>query len=216
MVKGYVAESEFELTEEDQEFILNLAGGYPFFVQMVGHYLFDEKLKGTPQENVFSQVKISFEEQVDPHYEYMWSHCSDSEKITLLSIIALSHEKPTKKTQPNLDNLTRIHSRAQMDAQALAKRGLVYEGEDNIFNLLSSSLERWIIREIAALPGSEESEKSVEDWINSGGRENLEPVKGTLPKIKKKYWPMVSTLARELSFELASAATFEILLNIIR
>jgi hypothetical protein len=34
-----------------------------------------------------------------------------------------------------------------------------------------------------------------------------------LPMFKKKYWPIISTVLREISFELAGAATFQVLVN---
>jgi len=36
-----------------------------------------------------------------------------------------------------------------------------------------------------------------------------------LPRFKKQYWPIVSTVMREMSYELAGAATFEFLLKML-
>ena len=66
-------------------------------------------------------------------------------------------------------------------------------------------------REISAVPGQEESQASVQEWLAAGGREEMEPVSGILPKFKKKYWPVVSGLALDLSLELIGAVTWEIL-----
>jgi len=52
---------------------------------------------------------------------------------------------------------------------------------------------------------------SVETWLESGGRDELDPVSGVLPKFKKKYWPVVSSMAMDLSVEFIGAVTWEIL-----
>ncbi len=49
------------------------------------------------------------------------------------------------------------------------------------------------VLEISASSGSEEPQASVESWLKSGGKEVVDPVKGALPKFKKKYWPMAIT-----------------------
>ena len=77
--------------------------------------------------------------------------------------------------------------------------------------MLSPSLEKWIAKEISAEPDEEESADTVQAWLKSGGRENLEPIGGILPKFKKKYWPVVSGIALDLSLELIGAVTWEML-----
>ena len=71
------------------------------------------------------------------------------------------------------------------------------------------------MREVSAVPGEEESDASVQTWLAAGGREDMKPVGGVLPKFKKKYWPVVSTVMQELSFELMGAATFELILKML-
>ena len=111
-----------------------------------------------------------------------------------------------------MENLARIHSRVHLDVPELVKRGLLLENRfAGTYGLLSPSLERWIAREISAPPGEEESEASVQAWLAGGGRDEMEPVSGILPKFKKKYWPVVSGVAKDLSIELFGAITWEIL-----
>jgi hypothetical protein len=82
---------------------------------------------------------------------------------------------------------------------------------ESTFSLLSPSLERWIAREISAAPGEEESQANVQEWLKSGGKDELEPVSGILPKFKKKYWPIVGGMAADLSMELIGAVTWQVL-----
>lgn len=103
-----------------------------------------------------------------------------------------------------------------MDIPELSKRGLLLEDpETSAYRLFSISLEQWIAREISATLGEEESPESVQTRLAGGGHEEMKPVSGVLPKFKKKYWAVVSTVMQELSFELVGAATFELLLKTI-
>ena len=119
-------------------------------------------------------------------------------------------QKPSKKTVPTIENLTRMRARAPQDLVALGKRGMVVE-RDGIYSLFSPSLERWIRQEIVAAPGEEETQMSAEEWLKSGKRDDLKEVKGVLPKFKKKYWPILGDIAKELSFEFAAAGAFELI-----
>ena len=215
MVEAYLRETGLDFPADGQESIYRLAGGYPFFVQIAGYYLVEAQAKGLSREEITRRMAAQFEQQADPHFTHLWSHCSESEKITLLVAISLNNQKPGKKTQPNLENLAKVHPRARLDVPGLLKRGLLYEDptQPRCYKLLSESLVNWINREIAAGEESEESPASVENWLKSGGKEVVEPVKGALPRFKKKYWPIISTVLQEMSFELAGAATFEFLVK---
>jgi len=216
MLDGYLSETEISLSTEEKEAIMRLGGGYPFFVQIAGHYMVEAKQKGLEADSAVKDMAVHFDAQADSHFTYMWSHSSESEKINLLAIIALNKQKPSKKTIPTVENLAKIHPRAHLDIPELTKRGLLLEDEEtSTYRLFSVSLVRWIVREILAVPGEEETEASVQSWLASGGREEMEPVSGMLPKFKKKYWPVVSTVMQELSFELAGAATFELIMKMI-
>lgn len=216
MLDGYLAETEITLSPKEKEIIVRLGGGYPFFVQIAGNYMVEARQKGLDIEAAVKDMVLQFETQAESHFTYMWSHSSESEKINLLAVIALNQQKPSKKTIPTIENIAKIHSRAHLDIPELTKRGLLLEDmETSAYRLFSVSLEHWIVREITAAPGEEESEVSVQTWLASGGRDKMELVSGVLPKFKKKYWPVVSTVIQELSFELAGAATFELIMKMI-
>jgi hypothetical protein len=212
LLDGYLAETDLALSEREKKLVIGLGGGYPFFTQMAGHYLVEAKQKGLADDALLRDVVTNFDVQSDSHFTYMWSHSSESEKITLLAVISLNRQKPSKKTTPNIENLANIHSRAHLDVPELVKRGLLLENcLEATCSLLSPSLERWIAREIYAVPGEEESQASVQEWLKSGGREELETTSNFLRKFKKKYWPIVGGLAVDLSMELVGAVTWQVL-----
>lgn len=210
MLDGYLAGTGLLFSEQEKELVIGLGGGYPFFTQMAGSYFVEAKAKGLEGDEILQNVAGDFDTQSDSHFTYMWSHSSESEKITQLAVISLEKQGP--KTVPSMENLAKIHTRVHLDIPELVKRGMVLENhENNTYHLLSPSLARWIIREISAPPGEEESDASVQEWLADGGREGMEPAKGALPKFKKKYWPVVSGVAKEISLELLGAVTWEIL-----
>lgn len=212
LLTKYLADSEIQFTQQETELVWSLGGGYPFFTQIAAHYLFADKSRGLTNADLNQEVLTQFDHQVDSHYQYMWSRTSDSEKITLLSVMALNQGIPESKKPPSLENLASIHSRAHLDVPELIKRGLIIKSDqDETYQVLSPSLERWIAREIFALPGEEESEISVKEWVDTGGRTDLEPVSGVLPKFKKKYWPIVVDITKELSLGMIGNLAFELM-----
>ena len=157
MIDGYLYETGLEISSQEKEFIIQLGGGYPFFVQMAGSYFVEAKLKGLTAEAILQRATSNFDEQVDPHFTYLWSHSSESEKITLLAVISLNRQKPSKKTLSNIENLAKIHSRAHLDVPELTKRGLLLvEAKKGTYRLLSPSLERWIARGAMSLADAQE------------------------------------------------------------
>ena len=213
LIQGYTAAARPEFTDADAAFIASLSGRHPFFVQMAGYYLFDAKQQGMHRAAIIELVINNFDAQADPHFQYIWAHCTESERITLLATILLSRQKPTEENLPNLANLAKHHSRAYLDVPSLLERGVLLEAPElGTYHLFSPSLERWISREISAIPGEEETQASVETWINSEGKENekLQPISLILPKVKKQYWPLICTILQELSFEIVGAAAFEL------
>ena len=209
LLEGYTKDNEFALTPQEKDFIWELGGGYPIFVQMAGHYLLEGRAQGLSSDALAKFTISTFDQQADAHYTYLWSHCSESEKITLLILLTLSMQKPSKKTMPSLENLTRLRARAPQDLIALGKRGMVTE-TDGVYKLFSPTLERWIRQEIVAAPGEEETQTTAEEWLSSGKREDLKVGKGVLPKFKKKYWHMIGDIAKDISIEFAAAGAFEL------
>ncbi|MBW6471886.1 MAG: hypothetical protein K0B14_02075 [Anaerolineaceae bacterium] len=212
LLGGYLSDTGITFNEQENEIIWKLGRGYPFFTQMAANYMFEGKTAGLEGKPLLQVVIRNFDAQSDPHYQYMWTHTSESQKITLLTVMALNRQKPSSKMQPILENIAVHYSRAHLDVPELVKHGLLIENrQSGTYNILSPSLERWIAQEILVAPGEEESQATVNEWLKSGGKENLEPVIGFMPKFKKKYWPVIANFSKEISMELIGGIAFEIL-----
>jgi len=198
------------LTSAERDFAWNLGGGYPQFLQTAGYYLLEGRIQGLNDNELERYVAGNFDQQSDSHYTYMWSHCSESEKITLLTILTLAQQTPSKKTVLNLENLSLIRARIPQDLSALSKRGLIYENEGS-FHIFSPSFEKWIRNEILTAPGEEKSQSNLEQWLKSHAPENLKDAQELFPHIKKKYWATMSELLKIFSMEFAAVGVFEII-----
>ena len=214
LIEGYLRRTDLAFTPEEKEFVVSLGGGHPFFLQMGGFYLFDEKIQGYSSKALFEHVIQDFDQQADSHFHYLWNNCSESEKITLLTIITYNAQKPSQKTIPNLANLVKTYAQTKLDIPELIMRGLILEKE-GVYTLFSTSLDKWIVHEVMASPGKEETQASVEEWLETSGPENLKAMKGTLPKFKKKYWPIVATILKDISLDFIKVGLHEVLVNVV-
>jgi len=208
MINSYLEKENIHILPEEKQIISELGGGYPLFVQMAGHYLVEGKIQALELDNLRKVVTANFDQQADAHYNYLWSHCTESEKITLLVVLTLGSQKTSKKTTPDLENISRLHARASQDLAGLGKRGLVEE-KNGLYSLFSLSFDRWIRQEILAAPGEEESKTSAEDWLKGVGQKNPKETKEVLPRFKKKYWPIIGSFMREFSIKFAVQVAIE-------
>jgi len=209
LMEVYVGGTEIDFTPQEREVLVGLGGCHPFFLQIAGYYMVDAKLQKRTDKELLSLLTSSFDEQADPHFSYLWSHCSESEKVTLLVLIGLHLEKPKKKTIPTAENLSRLYPRADLDLVTLSKRGILAEQEKEI-SIFSSRFEVWIRREISALP-DEQAEVTVEGWLKDGGVKGLEEARALIPRFKRKYWPIMANIAKEVSFELAAGLVMNLM-----
>ena len=200
MLDLYLEESHSVLSLDEKDFIWNISGGYPFFVQMAGNYFIEGKLQGKMGKPLKDFIDLQFDEQAEPHFSYLWSHCTASEQITLLVILTLNKQQSSEKETLSLEYLTAKYARAEQDLFALGKRGLVIE-DDMMFSIFSKSFSRWIKHELHAMPGDEESQTSVDEWVRAGGLKISMETAGVFLHFKKRYWPIISEFIEELTLK---------------
>jgi hypothetical protein len=208
MLERYTKDSDIAFTPQEKDLIWETGGGYPLFAQMAGHYLMEGRLQGLTTEALTKLTTSSFEQQAEAHYTYLWSHCTENEKITLLIVLTLTQGIQTKKTIVNMENLSKLRARAPQDVALLAKRGLVSE-VDGTFQIFSPSFERWVQREIIAAPGEGESQKTADEWLVAGGQKEVKEVRAVLPQFKKKYWPLMEVFFKEIALKTVTDVTVE-------
>ncbi|MEE4193886.1 MAG: TIR domain-containing protein [Anaerolineae bacterium] len=200
LLECYLEGTGFTFSDDEIKLIRTLSGGFPCFTQMAAYYVFDAKSHELADTELVQYVTKAFDDQVDAHYDFMWQNCSESEKITLLAVITLSHQKETPEQKPMLKSLNEIHPRAHLDIPELSKRGLLIKDESQeTYHILSPSLEHWIEREIHAPFGEEETESTVKDWLSTSGHAEITEISKLLPMVKRKYWPVLTGFSSHLS-----------------
>ncbi len=199
LLDGYSQRGLVTLALPEKDFIWDLAGGYPFFVQMAGYYLIEGKLQALSGETLTAFVVENFNQQSSGHYAHLWSTCSEGEKCMLLAVLALSLQKSAGAPARTLQNLARIRPRATLDTPALTRRGLLEE-QEKTYNIFSHSFERWIQREELAVSGEEEKASDSDQALHQQP-ESLNQLKPVLPHFKKKYWPVLIEIAKGFANE---------------
>jgi hypothetical protein len=207
MLVRYTQTNNYALTPQERDFVWNLGGGHPYLAQVAAHYLLEAKAQSMKSEALVPFTTSNFEEQAGPHYLYLWSHCTESEKITLLLMMALGGQSKLKKAIPNADNLARLHPRAVQDIVALTKRGLITES-DGVCRIFTASFDRWIRREIAA-NGEDESKQRLEKALTPHVPNISQGLAEVLSQFKGRYWPMLADMAKEFSIAFAAAEAVE-------
>lgn len=201
LLDGSLADTPFPLAAEERDYLHNLAGRQPMFVQVAGYFFYEARQRGYQGEGLLQFVEENFGQQADPHFTYQWARSTESEKITLLALLALSRARKEKEPAPNVEQLAKLHPRAKHDLRDLATRGLAVEDEGR-YALCSPVFADWIAEEIMAPVGEEEEEQTAEKWLQDCGSIDKglgDRVKSVLPKFNKKYWPIMGTFVRELS-----------------
>lgn len=204
LIDGSLADAPFPLAAEERGYLHRLAGRQPMFVQMAGYFLFEAHQRGYVADELYEFVDENFAQQADPHFTYQWNRSTESEKITLLALLALTRAQKEDDSAPDLEAVAKLHPRAKHNLRDLATRGFVVEDEGR-YSLCSSVLAEWIAHEITASAGEEEEEQTAEEWLR--GEEEMDKglgdkVKSVLPSFNKKYWPIMGAFVKELSMKL--------------
>lgn len=70
------------LTEEQLSWLVNLAGTHPFFLQVAGFHLYQEREEKGEKMNL-ALVEKRFRAEAEDHFRYLWSQLGDDEQINL-------------------------------------------------------------------------------------------------------------------------------------
>lgn len=200
LLTGELAGTPVQFSDAEQAYLIEIAGGHPLFVKMAGHYGFEARLAGLKGDVLCAFVAENVRQQAEPHFSYLWSHSSDSERITLLSILALKRDL---KAPPTQDQLTKAYPRASYTLPNLIRRGLASE-QDGRFDIFSALFGDWVMIEVRAVKGEEADEETVDKWLEKRGgieRSRWARFRHSLPKLKKQYWPMIGELLSSASGE---------------
>jgi DNA-binding winged helix-turn-helix (wHTH) protein len=92
LIEHYLAKAETTFSPEALGYILELGGGHPFFLQVVGHWALElQSAKEAPLESAdFRILRRTVRSQVESHFEYYWKHLAPPERY-VLTALPLTH-----------------------------------------------------------------------------------------------------------------------------
>lgn len=70
--------------QREKEWLLDLAGPHPFFLQIAGSYLVGLNDNGAMSEDSLAQIEKRFKAEAEDHYRYLWNQLDLSEQTALL------------------------------------------------------------------------------------------------------------------------------------
>ena len=114
--------------EEYAEFVFELAGFHPFFIQITCSSLFEYlDLHGSIDEEGFKTVKENFFVEAEDHFRYMWDYLEDEER-TCLAVIAESEE---------------LNGKLRVIARKLKRKGFLQK--DGTYDIFSNTFREFIL-----------------------------------------------------------------------
>jgi len=203
LVDGALAETGVTFSDAERACVSEAAGGHPLFIQMAGYYCFEGHQMGLEGEALRRHVEENFREQAAPHFVYLWGHSDESERITLLALLAFARGK---KGWPTQERLAKAYPRAVYVLPDLLKCGLAIE-RDGQFNLFSPLFADWLLVEMSAGTGEGADGQTVQEWIEARGgieRSVWDRVRGVFPTFKQRYWPLFAEFLKSASAEVVT------------
>lgn len=73
-------------TDPQIDFLLDLAGPHPFFLQVAGAYLYAGRNEGLTGTQLLTQVERRFRAEAEDHYRYLWDQLSVLEQDALMHL----------------------------------------------------------------------------------------------------------------------------------
>lgn len=80
----------FSATESN--FLLNLVGTHPFFLQIAGSYLYTARQEPISDQEVLEQVTRRFKAEAEDHFRYLWGQLSEPEQFALRHLATTTPE----------------------------------------------------------------------------------------------------------------------------
>ena len=203
LVEGIMSESSTTFSPEITANIYEIAGGHPIFLQMAGYYFYEGGQMGLSGDDLVDHVKTSFLDQAEPHFMYQWDHLSSSERISILTLLALDHEG---NGTPTVEEMKNAYQQADYLLPDLIKRGLVLEMDKKI-KLFSSLFSDWLLMEISSGSDEDPDDESIADWAEKTSaldKTAWDKMKKALPRFKKSYWTLLGDFTIEVGTKVAT------------
>lgn len=197
----------FDRTE--QEYVEQIAGRHPCFLQMAAYFLFESHIQQLNRGERFSFTRQQFEKQSDSHFFDYWHRSGEDERITLLAMALLSQAQSREEFK--VEEVKSSASRSERVLRELARRGLLRETGGR-YALFSPLFGEWIIGEVFDPLGR--PDRAFEEWL-SILKDQAEPAK-VLEKANNQAIQALSKVKRGYRKEVMEWLTSEPVTNTAR
>lgn len=218
LVSQSLGETNVRFNSRETGQLLDLAGLYPYFLQVACSQLFEAHRQGLDAAARESFLADRFQAEAAPHFVDLWGNSSDPHKI-VLTAAALLERQAGQPPGFAMGDLQRVYSRAEPSMAALERRGLVMRTGAG-YRLFSSALGSWIVGQIMA---ELDDRQSFPDWLAQNeaarsqvrGRRN-KPLREVLPKIGPRYRQLILAWASDPQSVAAMAGLLQSVLGAMR
>ena len=159
-LQTYLEGTGVPFTQKEVQYLWQIAGGFPFLLQMASAMLFRAHQAGHEESQRIALVHAEFPAQAQPHLRNYWEFTTDEERI-VLSVLALLHAQKTAQGQSwTASQLEGWYRRTSNVVPGLARRGLLNRIHDQ-YLLFSTAFADSIIAELTADPSEP---ANAEEW----------------------------------------------------
>jgi hypothetical protein len=194
LIATSLAGAEVQFSDEETDWLLEMAGCHPHLLQASAYFLFDARESGLPPESLRRVAAERFRAEAAPHLDAYWRSSSDGEKILLTTLALLQRDGKGADRAFSVDRLQTLYDHSEQMLTRLEKRGLIASDGDT-WALMNTTFDDWIVSEIGS---SLEDEQQFDGWLRGNEtlmtrlpREAQEQAREILPKIGSKYRDLV-------------------------
>lgn len=218
MMSRSLGNTGVKFSELEMGQMIDLAGLHPYFLQAAAWMLYESYQMGLDVTARRDFLAKQFRVEAVPHIIDYWDNSGDYEKI-VLTAAALFELSANSTREFSLGEMRKVFSRGELCVEHLVKRGLLIP-IDTRYRLFSSVLGPWILSQISAELGEEQS---YHEWLaeNSGSVERATGKQGgalreILPKIGARYRKLIITWASDPQTFAAMAALLNNVLTLVK
>ena len=196
LITATLAPTGIRFSQSEIQYVLNVAGLHPLFLQIACHFLYEAHLMEWDEATRLASVSQEFAKEARPHLASAWRNSIEREKITLTALALLEHESAQHRRYFRVEELKDIYATSDLTLSQLKRRGLVIALRDS-YALSTAIFTDWIISEMKS---QSEEEPSYEEWIAS--REGMmgrlsghtrEGLRELLPRMSNGFRDLVAT-----------------------
>jgi hypothetical protein len=147
LIDAYLAKTSIQFSPASVDTILDVAGTYPFFLQVAGHFLFRAYQKGLGTAEQVEYLLSRFDPEAAPHFDHYWQLANAHEHIVLITLALLSLNDQQPPADSGLPAIKNLYVRAEQTLPGLVRHGLVTSRQGH-YALFSTSFARWIVGQI--------------------------------------------------------------------